>query len=524
MWRLPTLLLLLCAPLVSQRPLPDDRAGGGATITTDALRSWLTTLASTEYAGRGTGSDGFGKAAALMRDHFAEIGLAPFGDEGSGERSYWQAIPWTRLRANPDETALVVSAGQESVLRLTPGQGLHGQATGSSDAAGPVALVVIRERDRDALSDMDLEGKIVLLQVSGGRLSQRLIRELRSGKPAAWLAVDDDACERYPSLAGMSRPGAGAANRAIRGRGVAPNRLYTTSSTVTDLLAAAGVEAPADDTKEPTLLDLPGLTGQLDVKVLTAQAPAYNVVGVLPGTDPELRDEYVVIGSHLDHLGDRRGTIYPGADDDGSGSVGVMAVARAFAQNPTAPRRSVLFVTFCGEELGLVGSDFFVKNSPIPLGSIVAQLQLDMIGRDEESGNERASDNTNSLHLIGTKKLSAELHDLCLRRNELGAGFDLEWDEEDVFFRSDHFNFARAGIPIAFFFTGFHADYHKPTDTVEKINFDKLARVARYVYDIAFELAMADGRPMVDAERWASLRSAMRGRAPEQPAAPMKKQ
>lgn len=528
MWKLPCLAFLFCTPLTAQsatQPLPEDRATGAATITAESLKGWLTTLTSKEFAGRGTGSDGFGRAAELMRDHFESLGLTPFGDTDSEPRSYWQKIPWTRTQADPDNTYLEVRAGEQLVCRLAPGDGLHGQAMGSARGAGTLALLSIRERDRDAVSDMDLEGKIVVLDVSRGRLSQRLIREIQRGKPAAWLAVDDDASERYPGLAGLSRPGAGAANRAVRGRGFAPNRLYTTTAVLSQLLAAAQVDAPPEQaTDEPALLDLPGLTAKLEVNVLGAQAPAYNVVGVLPGSDPELRDEYVVIGSHLDHLGERRGTIYPGADDDGSGSVGVMAVARAFAQNPTRPRRSVMFVTFCGEELGLVGSQFFTKSPPIALGSIVAQLQMDMIGRNEELGNERAEDNVNSLHLIGTEKLSADLHSLCVERNDRSAGFDLEWDEEDVFYRSDHFSFAREGVPIAFFFTGFHPDYHKPSDTVEKINFAKLSRIARYVYDIAFELAMADDRPMVDEERWEKLKPALRGRAPDKPAAPVRKQ
>ncbi len=249
------------------------------------------------------------------------------------------------------------------------------------------------------------------------------------------------------------------------------------------------------------------------------QAAVWNVVGVLPGADDKLAQEYVVIGSHLDHLGRRGATIYPGADDDGSGTTGVLAVATMFAKNPVRMNRSVLFVCFCGEENGLVGSAWFADHSPIPLESIVSELQMDMIGRNEESGGEKAEDNTNSLHLVGTQKLSTDLHELCIAKNS-AAGFDLEWDEEDVFSRSDHANFARKGIPIAFFFTGFHPDYHQPTDTPDKINFDKLLRVATYVYDIAFELGAQSSRPLVDAELWAKNRVSLRG--VEEPAAPVR--
>ncbi len=255
--------------------------------------------------------------------------------------------------------------------------------------------------------------------------------------------------------------------------------------------------------------------------------PAWNVVGILPGSDPILKDEYVVIGSHLDHNGIRGGTIYPGADDDASGSAGVMALAKAFASNPIKPMRSILFVTFCGEENGLIGSGYFADNSPIPLSSIVGELQMDMIGRNEESrgrsGNpgESADDNVNSLHLIGTEKLSMDLHQLCMSRNEDFAGFDLEFDEEDVFFRSDHANFAKYGVPIAFFFTGFHPDYHRPSDTADKINYPKLKRVVDYVYDIGFELAQSSSRPLIDPELWEANKSRLRSPV-EKPAAPLR--
>ena len=176
-----------------------------------------------------------------------------------------------------------------------------------------------------------------------------------------------------------------------------------------------------------------------------------------------------------------------------------------FAKNPTRPRRSILFVTFCGEEMGLRGSDYFARNPPIPLSSIVAELQMDMIGRNEEFVNrrsgevtEKAEDNVNSLHLVGTKKLSMDLHEVCLEKNSAHIGFDFEYDEEDVFGRSDHANFARKDIPIAFFFTGFHPQYHQPDDTVDRINFPKLVRVAKLVYSVAFEIADRDERIVRD--------------------------
>jgi len=264
------------------------------------------------------------------------------------------------------------------------------------------------------------------------------------------------------------------------------------------------------------------LQATVAVEIDRESAPAMNVWAVLPGSDPKLRAEYVVIGSHLDHLGKRGTTIFPGADDDASGTTGVMAVATMFVKNKVRPARSVLFVCFAGEESGLIGSQYFVDNCPIPLASITGELQMDMIGRDEEEnveGNrgEKAEDNRNSLHLIGTEKLAPALHALCLAKNER-AGFDIEYDEERMFSRSDHANFARQGVPIAFFFTGLHRDYHRPSDTPDKIHYEKLLRVARYVYDIAFELAAQPGRPEVEPDLW----RVYRGKRGATPAAPMR--
>ncbi len=173
----------------------------------------------------------------------------------------------------------------------------------------------------------------------------------------------------------------------------------------------------------------------------------------------------------------------------------------------------------------MVGSSYYANNPIFSNENMVCELQMDMIGRDEERVDrrtgevtEKAEDNRNTLHLIGTEKLSMELHRTCLAMNEAHVGFEFEYDEEDVFYRSDHVSFARKDIPIAFFFTGFHPDYHRPTDTIDKIDFGKLARVAAYVYDIAFELADADLRPLVDEDRWRALNR--KGR--REPAAPVR--
>ena len=230
----------------------------------------------------------------------------------------------------------------------------------------------------------------------------------------------------------------------------------------------------------PHLERVSSFTCRSNIEVETKTVFACNVVGMLRGRDPKLSKEIVGIGSHLDHIGKRGTVINNGADDDGSGTTGVLAVARAFAKNKIKPKRSLLFMAFCGEEMGLIGSNYYVEHPLFENSSMVAELQMDMIGRNEERArrskdvddSEKAEDNINCLHLVGTKKLSDEMHQICLAANEKYGRFAIEYDEENVFGRSDHKNFARKDIPIAFFFTGFHPQYHKPDDTVEILSDD----------------------------------------------------
>ncbi len=511
----------LCAVAVAtaQAPtLPKDRSQGAASVTVEQSKKWLHHLAGPELAGRGTGQPGFQLAADYVRDHFKAIGLEP---GANGE--WFQVMPWTSREPVADATSVTFVRGKDEIV--VPGTRMQGTANQSLSATGDVVIVPFT--DAESFEDIAVEGKVVVavlpaageapkgqLARMGGsmRMQFQIMRALQGKNPAAVVLA-----QREPvtgALMGSSGPGAG--NPAARGRGRTPGALTFGKEDLDALLKLAGLtEVPAAGGKA---LDI---KATLEVKVEEKQAPACNVVGILKGSDPKLAAEYVVIGSHLDHLGRENGAVYPGADDDGSGTTGVLAVSQMFAKNGERPARSILFVCFCGEEKGLLGSRYFADNLPIPVESIVAELQMDMIGRDEEENSEGdkgelAENNRNTVHLIGTKQLAPALHDLCMQRNEI-AGFDIEWDQEGMFSRSDHANFARLGIPIAFFFTGLHRDYHQTTDTPDKIHYEKLLRIAQWVYDIGYELGSQKGRPEIDPELWSKYRG--KGRA--EPAAPM---
>jgi hypothetical protein len=221
-----------------------------------------------------------------------------------------------------------------------------------------------------------------------------------------------------------------------------------------------------------------------------------NVLGLLEGSDPKLKDEIVAFTAHFDHLGvTGEGVVYPGADDDGSGTVTVMELAQAFAANPVKPKRSLLFMTVVGEEKGLWGSSWYVNHPVIPLEKTIADLNTDMIGRVDTKYD--GLKNPNYVYVIGSDKISTQLDSVLKLSNKQSENLILDYtynddkDPEQFYRRSDHYNFARNGVPIVFFFTGVHADYHRPTDTIEKILFPRMERIVHLIYTTGWQVANA---------------------------------
>jgi Zn-dependent M28 family amino/carboxypeptidase len=249
-----------------------------------------------------------------------------------------------------------------------------------------------------------------------------------------------------------------------------------------------------------------------------------NVVGVVEGADAQLKGTYVAFGAHYDHVGYAEGEvttdtglrragapgrvtpgaendrIWNGADDDGSGTVAIMALAKAFAEGQK-PRRSLIFVWHAGEERGLWGSRYFADYPTVPMDAIVAQLNIDMIGRNRD---DKASEG-NTVYLVGSDRISTELHALNRAANNampkpltLNYEFNDPTDLEQIYYRSDHYSYAAKGVPIIFFTTGLHPDYHANTDEVSKIEFDKMTRITQMVYETGLRLANLDHAPVHD--------------------------
>lgn len=226
-----------------------------------------------------------------------------------------------------------------------------------------------------------------------------------------------------------------------------------------------------------------------------------NIWAFIEGT--EKPDEILVISAHYDHVGMKNGEVYNGADDDGSGTVSLLEIAQAFMaakKDGYGPKRSILFLHVTGEEHGLHGSRYYSENPLFPIENTIADLNIDMIGRRDVEH----TDNGNYVYVIGSDRLSTDLHNINEDANKKYTHLDLDYkyndrkDPNQFYFRSDHYNFAKKGIPIIFYFNGVHADYHKPTDTPDKIEYDLLAKRAQLAFATAWELANRENRPVVD--------------------------
>ena len=235
-----------------------------------------------------------------------------------------------------------------------------------------------------------------------------------------------------------------------------------------------------------------------------AKNDSENILAFIKGT--EKPDEIIVISAHYDHVGIINNEIYNGADDDGSGTVGVLEIAEAFKMakdRGNGPKRSILFINFTGEEIGLMGAKYYVENPVFPLENTVTNLNIDMIGRVDE----KYTNNPNYIYLIGADRLSSELHQISENVNATYTKLELDYtyndknDPNQYYYRSDHYQFAKNNIPVIFYFNGVHDDYHKPTDTPDKINYDLLAKRAQLVFYTAWELANRPERIKVDVKK-----------------------
>ncbi|HLL16392.1 MAG TPA: M20/M25/M40 family metallo-hydrolase [Pyrinomonadaceae bacterium] len=511
--------------------LPSSALEAANAITAARLSEHLHFVASDAMGGRDTPSKGLDDTAKFLADHLARLKIKPAGDDGT----YFQKIELVSLNVDPLKSSVRLG---DRVSRFGE-DFLAGPVTGSASGALVYAGhgYVVKSKNINAYNGLDVRNKIVI--AAAGVLPQGVARTDLKGRAGEGDWEDAESYARRNGAKGLIRIprnfervwrfGRFAADRVnyqvarlhsagggAGGGGDLPAILP--SAALLDAIFAGEKRTGADvlkgitagDAGEPFSLNA-NKRAEFNVNIASQKAMTQNVVGVLEGSDAVLKNEYVAIGAHYDHVGTGQpvggDAIYNGADDDGSGTVGVLAIAEALARG-ARPKRSVLFVWHCAEEKGLWGSEYFTKFPTVPLAQIVAQLNIDMIGRSKKEGdtNEANRDlsGANEVYVIGSKMMSTELGDLSERVNRayLNLNFNYKYDDpadpNRFFFRSDHYNYALRGIPIIFYFDGVHEDYHKPSDTPDKIDYRKMEKIARTIFLTAHELANAPTRPRVD--------------------------
>lgn len=447
------------------------------TITPEDLKKHLFIIASAEMEGRETATPGQRKAAAYIEDHFRQLGLQP-ADKGSYQtyfNVYQDSLLEATLEVNGQPFALDKDfnpslSNMPATLRFSE-------------------VVLVGANSVDSIKNANLAGKLLMIvgaaPQGGRRQSGGILATLQSKGIAGILSVGSGMYPRATPLSRKSNQFVNAFRPAL-----APQQ-YNISENV----ARAIIGSEYDNVKGNAAI-VKTFPAQilLEVKKTTLTAQSSNVIGILPGSD--LKDEYLVITAHYDHLGKRDSVIYYGADDDGSGTVGVLELAEAFVKAKAAgkgPRRSIVFMTVSGEEKGLWGSDHYSSNPLFPLEKTTANLNIDMIGR---SDTERKGDTTNYIYVVGDDKLSSDLRPISEGANKKYTKLELDYkfndpnDRNFIYYRSDHYNFAKKGVPIIFYYDGMlGADYHRPTDTPDKINYPLLAKRAQLVFYTAWDMA-----------------------------------
>lgn len=560
--------------LIAQGPEP-AKGVRFVQINANELKVWLSDLASDAFQGRAAFTEGYGMAAAYIAEHLKSFGVKPMGDDGS----YFQVVARKGYRITRNSSVTVDVNGTSRTFK----HGDHVMFTGNGGKNQKLTFDGVElVGTAPSYDSKSIKGKLAVwlnpaaptgpagAAGPGGRGggrggANRGAQAVAAGAsaaagfvPAVVASPAEAALAQAQAALAQAAEAVTAAQAQLAGRGgraggggggrgaAVPADLTTTIPPDTNLVAPqftadetffdfllsahgvkfADIRARADKGETIPWVSIPSAKVTIDVNntydVVSAEY-SRNVVGIVEGSDPKLKDTYVLFGAHLDHVGvllnaggrGRAGgagaapapagppgpvdLIRNGADDDGSGSTAMLGIAKAFATGPK-PKRSVIFVWHTAEESGLLGAYYMAQFPVVPLEKVQVQLNMDMIGRSQDDKPEYA----NSVFVVGADRISTDLHNLVVMTNRaqpkpLTLDYELNSPGEvsipgmqNIYGRSDHYAYAARGIPIAFFFTGLHADYHGVGDHPDKINYPKLARVAQLVYEVGFGVASTD--------------------------------
>lgn len=480
-------LALACAALVlasapDVRPVPRSWSSGYRTIQQRDAERLVRLLAGPDFRGRAPTEQGYPAAAGFCMAWFHEHGLLPAGDEGS----YFQRFTASRVSPDPDRTRLSTT---DNKIALELGKDYIASASDDRKLTAP--LLFVRLTNDTPLTDTGaFKGAIVILHPASPQAHPeeyaRLLRLQSSGELGA-IAV---------SVPSPNLPPLGASwSLGFAGQG--PLRLSFRADVARKLAEAAGAQAYLAESPTSSSIERAPFDLSLDLKTVVRESiPTLNVLAKVEGTDPALRPETVIVGAHLDHLGQTPRGMHWGADDNASGVAATLLAARALARNPVKPRRTVVFALWSLEESGLLGSKYFTERPTVDLTRTVAYLNMDMVGRNSQYApwNDRAEDNDDAIYLSAARITSPDLEQILREANRY-VGLRLRDDKEDRATRSDTGSFIAKRIPTLKAFTGEHPDYHRPTDTPDKLNYPKLTNVARWIYLSAAELSTRRERP-----------------------------
>lgn len=488
------------------------------TITAKDLKKRLEIIASDDFEGRETGQPGQKKAAKYIQERFEEFGFAPIDKIGGYYQEFKLQLTY------PDTVKLTIGKDTLEFLKdmyYFPG---FGDMRIETDKLLFLGYGIESERYNDYERAVNNRVLMIMAGEPTDKKGNSLITgteeksnwttdwtkkiETAQEKGAKALLVIDDNFSTSVTQFGryIKRPNLELGDKPSDKTGIP--LIYISSKMADKICAGAGMKnlrkkmiKGISKKEQPYAQDIFNLPLVIDVKKNREELTSENVLGFLPGT--EKPEEILVVTSHYDHLGKKGDKIFNGADDDGSGTTTLLELAEAFsmaAKDGNGPKRSILFMTVSGEEKGLLGSEFYTDNPVYPLENTVANLNIDMVGRIDEN---HAPD-SNYVYIIGSDKLSTKLHELSevVNKTYTGIEFDYTYNDENdpnrFYYRSDHYNFAKNNIPVIFYFTGVHEDYHQPTDTVEKIMFGKTQSIARLVFHTAWEIANREKRLEVD--------------------------
>jgi hypothetical protein len=515
-----------------QERLPqDDAAKYAASITPSDLKKHLVIIASDSLEGRDTGSPGQKKAAEYVSKYYKQYGLQPIATDADGSKTYLQ-----KYKLYKRSWGEVYVKANEKKYEFNKDFYLNGLLDIPEEISSNLVTAGygIEEGKYNDYADLDVKGKSVVLfdgepKTSGGKylitgnsekskwsgsVSWQVKAKLAREKGANYVFIitektgedlDKEIRQRAvmarrfsaPTLKPVQENPSGTAAFVVSGN-VAAEMLGTSVSKLNKL------KSEIDKSGSPVSKNFTG-TVALKVGRVSETIDTENVAAFLEGTDK--KDEVLVISAHLDHIGiSENGEINNGADDDGSGTVSLLELAEAFSKAKAegkGPRRSILFLNVTGEEKGLFGSEYYSENPLLPLKNTIADLNIDMIGRVDEAHKN----DPKYVYLIGSDKLSSKLHAISEEANKKYVNFRLDYtfndpkDANRFYYRSDHYNFAKMGVPVIFYFTGVHEDYHRPGDDVEKILFDKQSEIVKLVFHTAWELVNRDERIVVDSHK-----------------------